>query len=143
MIERIESAREGRKNWINLVDQYKINEKICVVVMPGKNKVYNEPALLYLKRFIEKRGFERALIITFDEWVLAQKNEYSKFADIIACSEETIESINQFYCLYEFATNIFFASLEAPSGRLGKGVIGKKEITYSEAFAGIVYGLLK
>lgn len=59
------------------------------------------------------------------------------------CTRREMDALLQFYCLYEFASNLTIASLNVPPGRIGLGMAGHKRFTYEEVFAGVVYGILK
>lgn len=141
MEERVLLAKKGRKLWLSLTEKYHIDNMKYVIILPDIKRQYNEPALVYLKEFLDKRGIKQALILTYDEWVLNMKEKYQKFAQIEQCSQNDIKVLLQFYCLYEFAPNIIIGSLEEPSGRMGTGIIGKKNLTAEEVFKGIVYSL--
>jgi len=140
---RIEAAKEGRKKWLSLVEQYKIDNSRYVILLPGTERMYNAPALSYLAKFLGRRGIKRAFVFSFDPWVMVQKEKYCNIADIVFCGEKDMKNLIQFYCLYEFAPNIAIASLEEPPGRLGKGLIGKKGLSPEEVFAGIVYSIVE
>lgn len=82
------------------------------------------------------------MVLSYDEWVLGMKEQYQEFAQIEQCKKEDIKALIQFYCLYEFASNIIIASLEEPAGRMGIGMVGKKGLSSEEIFKGIVYSLV-
>lgn len=142
MEQRVMLARKGREVWLSLTEKYNINNMKYVIILPDSKRQYNEPALVYLKAFLDKRGVKQALVLTYDKWALSMKEKYQKFAQIEQCPENDIKAILQFYCLYEFAPNIVIASLEEPSGRMGTGIIGKKGLSAEEVFKGIVYSLI-
>lgn len=141
MEERLILAKRGRALWISFIDKYSIDNMKYVIILPSSKRQYNEPALIYLKEFLDKRGVKEALVLTYDEWVLNMKEKYQEFAQIEQCQKDDIKALLQFYCLYEFAPNIVIGSLEEPSGRMGTGIIGKKNLTAEEVFKGIVYSL--
>lgn len=140
MKKRIESAKLGRVLWLSLVEKYQINQFVYVIILPDIKKVYNAPALSFLPQFMKKRGAKKAIVLTFDEWVLEQQVDENIL--LVAFEKDKLEALIQFYCLYEFTSNIVIASLEQPAGRLGYGMIEKKGLTSEEIFAGIVYGLV-
>lgn len=142
MDERIDMAKRGRKLWLSFVEANHISNAVYVVLLPSDNRDYNEPALFYLKRFLDKRGVKKAIVLTFDTWVEEQQEKYCEWAQIMKWDRKDIEALIQFYCLYEFSPNVVIASLSQPAGRMGDGLIGKKGLSKEEVFAGIVYSLV-
>lgn len=141
-LEREELAKRGRKIWLSFVQEHNISNAEYVIIMPTDNRGYNESALLYLKRFLDKRGVKKAWILTYDPWVMEQQEEYCNYAQFVQWDKEDIQAVIQLYCLYEFSPNIVIASLEQPAGRMGEGIVGKKSLSLQEVFAGIVYSLV-
>lgn len=139
---RIKKAKQGREFWLKLVDKYHIDNTVYVILMPHKGEKYNRPVIKYLGEFLKKRGISRALLLTRDEWVSENKGLYKDIADAVSLSQEQIETLIQFYQLYEFAPNIVIASLKYPAGRMGEKLIGKKGLTADEVVRGIVYSLV-
>jgi len=142
MEERLVLAKKGREIWLSLVEKYNIDNTIYVIILPDTSRQYNEPALVYLEAFLKKRGVKKALVLSYDTWVLGMKEKYKEFARIEQCPEDNIKALLQFYCLYEFAQNIVIGSLKEPSGRMGDYLIGKKGLSAEEVFKGIVYSIV-
>lgn len=141
MEEKIAIAKYGRELWISLVKKYNIDNSKYVIIIPEDKRIFSELTLCFLKVFLQKRGVKKAIVLTFDNWVIEQAENYSEYAQIEFCGKEDIDALLQFYCLYEFATNIVIASLEKPVGRMGNELIGKKDLTLEEVFAGVVYSI--
>lgn len=141
--DRITIAKRGRELWLKIVEQYDIKSSNYVVILPSTEALYNEPAITELPRFLRKRGIKKAFVLTSDDKVLA-KQISADDVEIILVQKDMFElkSLVQFYNLYEYAPNVIIASLEEPSGRMGKQLIGKKNLTSDEVFAGIVYSLV-
>jgi hypothetical protein len=142
MEERIQMASAGRKFWLELVGKYHIDYTCYVVVLPDENQDYHKAALKYLPQFMNKKHAKRAVVLAWDTNRMDFTNLIDERVQIVVCRRDEIASLVQFYSLYEFASNIVFASLELPSGRMGKGIIGHKNLTLDEVFAGVVYGLV-
>lgn len=138
--KRLEKAKLGRKFWLSLVEKWKMDQSVYVVVLPGKEKNSHSLAMSFLLEFLKKKGAKKTVVLCCGEWELKR---WMRTANIsfMKCSEEEIEELIQFYCLYEFTTNLVIASLERPAGRLGVGMVGKNGLRKDEIFAGVVYGL--
>jgi len=137
--KRVVKAKYGRKFWLSLVEKFRIDQSVYVVVLPDKKKDNNSLAMSLLLEFLGRKGTEKTIVLFCDEWELEQ--QIVKNISFMKCKEEEIDGLIQFYCLYEFTTNLVIASLEQPAGRLGLGMIGKKGLEKDEIFAGVVYGL--
>lgn len=142
MKEKIELAKKGRQLWISLVENYQIDCSTYVILLPGTKREYNAPAVIYLNRFLEKKYAKRAILLTYDEWVLEQAADIPN-TEMVYFSREDAMALIQFYSLYEFAANFVIASLEEPVGRLGCGMINKGNITSEQIFAAAIYGLFE
>lgn len=59
MEERIKLAKRGREIWISFVEKYKIDNTVYVIILPDMKRQYNEPALFYLKEFLDSRGIKK------------------------------------------------------------------------------------
>lgn len=141
--DRITIAKRGRELWLKIVEHYDIKSSNYVVILPSTEALYNEPAITELPRFLRKRGIKKAFVFTSDEDVLARQIS-AEDVEILLIKQEASElkALVQLYNLYEYAPNVIIASLEEPSGRMGKQLIGKKNLTSDEVFAGIVYSLV-
>lgn len=140
--ERISKAYKGRKVWLSLIEKFKTDQQGYVVILPSLNKTESFFALKYLPLFIERKNVRQCIVLVYDDSIIVQEEKLGKNISIEKMKKEDIDNLMQFYCLYEFSSNIVIASLEYPSGRMGKGMAGKKGITDEEVFAGIVYGLV-
>jgi len=140
--ERIEKARSGRKIWLSLVEEYQINQSVYVIVIPDGKREFNTFAMSSISTFLERKRAVKAVVLSNDEWVLQQQEQIKDNISLVKYEKKQIDALIQFYCLYEFATNLIVASLKQPAGRLGIGMIGKKGLKNGEIFAGVVYGLL-
>lgn len=141
--ERISTAKKGRELWLSLVEQYQIENSHYVIVLPSCGAIYNEPAIQELPRFLKKRGIKKAFVLTSDDNVLNRKIAYDEIEVVfVEMLMSDLKALVQFYNLYEFSPNVIIGSLEEPSGRMGKQLIGKKNLSSEEVFAGIVYSLV-
>lgn len=137
--ERIDDAAQGRKFWLRLVENYQIDSSVYVIVIPEEEQQY-DVALSNLSQYMKKRNIKKAIILAYNKRLTGQSKQEN--IQIVDCKREDIDKLIQFYCLYEFASNVVVASLEKPSGRMGKGMIDKKGLTGAEVFAGVVYSLV-
>ncbi len=143
MEERIELAREGRKIWLNMVHTYHIDADCQVVIIPENDIETQKIALKYLPQFLKKKYAKRAIVLLWEEKHYQTEEWIDDSIEIKICKKEDIDAIIQFYCLYEFASNLVIASLKQPSGRMGLGIVGHKGLKFEEVFAGVVYGIME
>ena len=139
---RFLQAKNGRAYWMDFVKKYNIDNTKYVLILPGRQRIYNETAIKKIPEFLKKRGIKKAYVLTYDPYVIAQGEKVSEQMMIVETSEDEIRNLIQFYCLYEFAPNVLIGSLQEPSGRKGNSLIGKKGLTAEEVFAGVVYSLV-
>ncbi len=133
--DRIKLADGGRKLWLKLKSEYGINDSDYVIVVPEDDPVINELTLKYVDEFMNKRNIKRVFIMSRDT------TRTVPVVSHITLTEEELNSIVQLYELYEFAANVIFASLDVPSGRLGRGLLVKDNIELEDVFKSVVYGL--
>lgn len=138
--ERLEYAKKGRIYWLELVKQYKVDESMCVLLIPDSDGRYSDCFLKYLPKFLNKKRMQKALVLTMDSTLLDMSTDNISFLEI---GETEARSLMQFYCLYEFAPNFIIASLDMPASRRGKGYINKGGITMEEIFKAVVFGLIE
>lgn len=141
MKERLCKAKRGREVWLSLCDSYNISGSSYVLIFPDRDFGYNEQALGHLQEFIEKKGISEIFLLADDGWLAACEVKLPAEAKVVRLESEKIDEILQFYCLYDFAPNLIVASLEKPSGRLGRGLIGKRGISAEEVFVKEIYGM--
>jgi hypothetical protein len=140
--ERIQLASTGRTFWLEFVRKYQVDNTCYVILLPDENQLSHAIALKYLPHFLDKKHAKRGIVMSYDTYIEPFQEHVNECVQILTCSKEEMEALIQFYCLYEFASNIIIASLEQPSGRMGMGIVGHKNLTFEEVFAGVVYGLL-
>lgn len=136
--ERMNDAKQGRTYWLELVNQYGVNESTYVLLIPNSDGRYSDCFLKYLPEFMDKKRIQKAIVLTMDPTLLDMSTDNISFLEI---GETEVHSLMQFYCLYEFAPNFIIASLDMPASRRGKGYINKGGITMEEIFKAVVFGL--
>lgn len=135
--ERIENARKGRAYWIDLIENYKVKDNDYVVLMPHEDGRYSKWVIKYLSRFIEKKNISKAILLTRDKKIVNKKINNLTISEI---SEEDSQNLLQFYCLYQFTTNLLIASLDVPAFRIGKGYLNMGK-TLEYAFKTLIFDL--
>lgn len=143
MEKEVELARSGRKYWLNIVESYHINSDCQVVIIPENDIETRMIAIKYLPQFLKKKYAKRGIVLVWDDTFLNEKIQVDDSIEIKICKKNDLEAIIQFYCLYEFASNLVIASLRQPAGRMGLGIVGHKGLSYEEVFAGVVYGIME
>lgn len=133
--DRIKLADSGCKLWLKLTSEYGITKSDYVVIVPEDDPKINELTVRYLDEFMTKRNINRVFIMGGDDAMGSDEIQ------VITLTEEELNSIVQLYELYEFAANVIFASLDIPSGRLGRGLLTKDNVELDDIFKSVVYGI--
>lgn len=141
MEKRIALASRGRELWLNMVENYHIDSNCQVVIIPENDIETQQTAIKYLPRFLQKMYAKRGIVLTWDGAFLNEPKQMADSIEIKVCPKNDIDAIIQFYCLYEFASNLVIASLKQPTGRMGFGIVAHKGLKFEEVFAGVVYGI--
>lgn len=133
-------AWQGRKDWLQFVNQVRLGERDYAILFPSLNRVWNDLALLYADDFAASVKAERLFLLTHDEHVKQNGHHLSRrVAEIIPYSREQAVRLMKFYSLYMFTDQLIIASLNEPDGRDGERIVGRKGISIDEVFAVGVY----
>ena len=138
--ERKAIALRGRELWNKLTKEHEISNKDYVIIAPEDDESINQMTVKYIDAFIERRTLGRAFIVSSSPFY--NNRTVSDNVSIIMMSEEEVSSLIQLYELYEFTANIIFASLDKPSGRLGRNLSIKDGVETEDVFKSVVYGLV-
>lgn len=128
--------------WHQLIRKHPEIQNTAVVLMPSCDDLCNYYAMLYINQFLEVTNRENAVILTYDKQVIENADKFS--ANIIAVipfSRKKAELLMKYTSLYEFDSRLVVASLDEPTGRNGKNLVGIKGLTEEEIFAIGVYRL--
>lgn len=140
-------AFKGWRIWHKIVKKYKMKTKkyhsTAVVLMPINDLENTYYALLYLDRMLSRRDLKFVVILTANSLVCkVSKLLCKKLRGVEMITEESAESLLQFYALYPFDSRFIAASLTDPHGRNGKELDGICGITVEELVAIGVYNLI-
>lgn len=131
LMEDYQLAQQGRKLWLEIKEEYKIDELWYVAICPGKDVAINELLLAHLPDFLRRKFIHYAVIILEED---IQGKACVEDNGIILYFRKTgregIEAILKYYRLMQFEKNIIVASLEEPYGTAG--IIGKEGITLED-----------
>lgn len=132
--------------WHNIVKKYnlkKVNRKTAVILFPLCEDDASFYALLYLDRMLSLRGLDKAIIITTHDYI---ENAAKLMSHNIMAAEivnrEKIVQLMQYYNLMAFDPRFFAISLNEPSGRNGRDLIGVCDITTEEMVAIGIYRII-
>lgn len=124
-------AERGRKRWLEIKDEYKIDGLWYVVICPRKDKELCQLVLQQLPYFLERKYISKAMVIMEDS---DRENMYIENKDITICFKQAggqeIDEILKYYRLVQFEKNVVVVSLEEPYGTAG--IIGKEGITLKD-----------
>lgn len=131
LMEDYKLAERGRKLWLEIKDEYKVDALWYVVICPKKDETLNRLVLKHLPDFLERKFISRAVVISEDE---ARGKKPVENNGTVVCfrqvSRQEIEELLKYYRLIQFEKNIIVASLEEPYGTAG--IIGKEGITLED-----------
>lgn len=146
--KRRQQAQHGRDLWLSFVKQDELENGTYALLLPPDTPEYHEPALKHLPEYLKRRNAKGAVVL--DVWEKEDEDEkqererflrtYSPLIQRVGfISREDYEALLRFYCLYEFTDRLLIASLEEPDGRLGKNMIGKKDLTIEDLIRVTLY----
>ncbi|MDD3413809.1 MAG: hypothetical protein PHY47_07390 [Lachnospiraceae bacterium] len=138
--KKIDKANVGREVWKKLTSDFGIDHRTYCIVLSSQNNEYDEMAIRYIDKLIEKKNGKKAYFLTCRD-IKAFIQKYQSKAEFIILSKEDIHDIIQFYQLYEFSPNFIIASLEEPDGRKGVNLCGINGLTLEEIFKTEIYDL--
>lgn len=135
-------CRCGYLLWHQLIKKHPEIQNTAVVLMPSCDDADNYYAMLYLDQFLESTKRDNAVILSYDERVRAAASDFSaNITSVIPFSRKKAELLMKYASLYEFDNRLVIASLEEPTGRKGRSLVGVKNLTAEEIFAMGVYRL--
>lgn len=133
-------AIKGFQIWHALLQTNQIKAYDLIFLLPSKVHQYNYCALALLDSFLNRKQRHKVFLLTYDEAVKESAFLFTdKNLEVIWFPREQAEALMKFYCLYEFTDQLIIASLEEPTGRLGKGFLKRPGMTLMELFALVVY----
>lgn len=139
MIRKIQ-CYHGFYIWHQLIAKHPEIKNTAVILLPSSDDTNNYYALLYANQGITKMERDNAVILTFDKRVMASaKNFSNRIVNIIPFSRKRALALMRYASLYNFDDRLVIASLDEPSGRNGRDLVGIKGITEEEIFAVGVY----
>lgn len=138
--KRLNRAKEGRTEWIKLMEEYGGEKNKYIILFPHEGSDCNRYMLKYLSKFAKKVQVDTLLILSCDNMVL----EGIKNCEDINCigvfwNNVQIQNLLSYYSLYMFTNKLVIASLDEPQGRNGSNIIGAKGVTEEEI---VVIGIL-
>lgn len=113
--KRIVLAWKGRKALQKICKKNKIKGEHLVILMPHENYELNREMVYYLDEYLKKRFFDKAFLITFDEWVInTVKTTCKTDVSVIKTDEATIDLILNYYCFELISHNLKIVSIDKP-----------------------------
>lgn len=141
--KRFEAAKQGMDEWISIERLSRLAPNDYVLLFPSDRFDYNYFGLKYLDTFLERVNGNKAVLLTFDQYVLKNASTFSdNIKSIINFSREQAEKLLALYSLYIFDQRFVVISLDEPYTRNALGLIGKKGITAEELIAVGVYKII-
>lgn len=141
MFQDFVDAFMGKVQWELIRRRHKADRYI---IMPHEQEEYNEYALQYLERYMEKEKIHTVCIFTYDKDVY-EKAKSQVFPQghqvrIFLKRRKWIRNIIKFYALYEFSSKIKIISLTEPYDTCGENLLGVHGITKRELFCYDIFG---
>lgn len=133
--EDFEQAEYGRRIWCRLKEREHWTEKDCLIIFPTEHEQLNELAVKWMKGYIEKKHFEKVIVISYDSNLLSKVCGGNIIKEVM--KKEDINHLLKYYRLQQFASNIVVASLESPYGNMH--FVGHKGITLEDYVINAIY----
>ena len=96
-------AERGRKRWLEIKDEYKIDDLWYVVICPRKDKELCQLVLRQLPYFLQRKYISKAMVIMEDS---DRENMYIENKGITICFKQAggqeIDEILKYYRLLQF-----------------------------------------
>ncbi|MDR1539165.1 MAG: hypothetical protein LBU32_14440 [Clostridiales bacterium] len=133
ILERLFSALSGRRLWLKLKRKYDFDSGVFALLMPEDDIKLNFLALKHIKDLLEYRRASGVVILSANEWVLANAIRHSgQIIDIVQLSEKSIENIISYAEFYFFSQWLITVSLDRPYGVKARQAIGVSGITLED-----------
>ena len=75
--KNLKKAKEGRIQWIRLMEQYGGEKDKYIILFPHKHSACNKYALKYLSQFVEKVHVDTLLMVSCDKVLLEKVKDYT------------------------------------------------------------------
>lgn len=139
MQKELWQARLGRWYWKALEWRYGAEKYI---VMPHSGDEYNRYALDYLEIYLEREKAQTAVVLAFDQEVIARLTAYRGTHTVTAvkAKERSILCLLRYYALYPFTSKLTVISLTVPYDTCGENLLGVHGITKKELLCYDIYG---
>lgn len=136
--EKYNDALCGRTEWIELKEEYQIDNEWYLILMPSYDEELNQKAIYYLRDFMYRKYVEKVLVIHLLGTSLHFKeNMDNKKVFIKSVSKGKMRELITYYRLQSFFRNIIVISMDEPFGT--KGFIGKCGITIDDYIKDALY----
>lgn len=140
--KKLKKAKEGRMQWIRLMEQYGGEKDKYIILFPHKHAACNNYVLKYLSQFVEKVHVDTLLMVSCDKVLLKKVKDYTDINCIgVFWDDMQIQNLLSYYSLHMFTNKLIIVSLDEPQGRNGTNLIGTKGVTEEEIVAIGILGL--
>lgn len=141
---QLEKSSQGKKVWMNIIDQFQLQKQDYVIVFPSLDSKMNYLCLLYAGQFVESKQPNKVYIITSNRTI---EKAYHYFATNLAgchvISPSEMDELLHFYKLYLFTDRLIIAAFDELPGRTLKNLAGINDISLEELISVGIYQLRK
>jgi hypothetical protein len=130
IVKRLKAALLGRKMWLNLKNEYDVDDGVFVLLMPEDDQELNEQALKHIDDLIKYRKAKSVVVLTDKQWIIEKATSYSKnISAVKEVSYKEIDNLISLYELYGFTERLLIVSLTKPHGSKLKNTINIHGVT--------------
>lgn len=119
-------ALNGRTYWLDLKKKYSFGEQDGLIIYEIEKKEYLDIMKMWLPNFLERKQFEKTVIVGAEKLDIKNQSNYVLFEENI--EKEKVLELLKYYRLTRFTKNIYGISLNMPFGN--ENMIGHKGITF-------------
>jgi hypothetical protein len=122
-------ALRGRRLWLKAKRKYGLADGgIYLVMLPDSDRQFNEAALQHVDVFLDYRKGSAAVVLTVDEWVVANVQHFSKrVKSVDLITPRDYRYYSDYYYYYGFSEQFIMVSLQGWHGErlaLSEGICG-------------------
>ena len=136
--EAFAQAEEGKAVWQKLEQDFPADRYIF---MPHHHEEYNDYALLYLDKYMQRGRWMSAIILSSEGETLEKIGRYSGVCRVkgLFMEQEKIEAVLRYYALYMFSPKVTIISLTLPYDTGGENLLGIHGTTKRELLCYDIY----
>lgn len=141
--EKYKRVKEAEKEWRSLLHITRPKHNDRIVLFPTRDDECNLHGMRYLDTFLQRENARSAVIVTVENRVKREIQNYSDhIKSIIEIEDSQALDLVSLYELHVFDGRFVVVALDMPSSRNGSSLVGYKDITVEQLVAIGIYSII-